>query len=142
MVRVTVDIDSKAMLAGLQAAAKRMDLQAGLELEQLGRTVASDYQRGVGVDTGKLQRSIGIKEQGRSSSGPYVIVGSSGVDYAAAHEFGTRPHVIRSKGPWPLRNRRTGQVFGPVVHHPGTPPNPAFRRALLRASQSWRPRFR
>jgi hypothetical protein len=33
---------------------------------------------------------------------------------------GTDPHEIRSHGPWPLRNRATGQVFGPVVQHPGT----------------------
>jgi hypothetical protein len=33
---------------------------------------------------------------------------------------GTPPHIIRSTGPWPLRNRATGQIFGPLVHHPGT----------------------
>lgn len=33
---------------------------------------------------------------------------------------GTSAHEIRSTGPWPLRNRATGQVFGPLVHHPGT----------------------
>jgi hypothetical protein len=33
---------------------------------------------------------------------------------------GTPPHLIESTGPWPLRNRATGQVFGRVVHHPGT----------------------
>ncbi len=33
---------------------------------------------------------------------------------------GTPPHIIRSRGTWPLRSRATGQVFGRVVHHPGT----------------------
>jgi hypothetical protein len=37
---------------------------------------------------------------------------------------GTPPHAIDSKGPWPLRNRATGQVFGPHVNHPGTRPQP------------------
>lgn len=37
--------------------------------------------------------------------------------------FGTEAHEIRSSGPWPLRNRATGQVFGQVVHHPGTTAN-------------------
>lgn len=32
---------------------------------------------------------------------------------------GTKPHVIMSHGSWPLRNRKTGEVFGPIVHHPG-----------------------
>lgn len=54
----------------------------------------------------------------------------SDVDYAIFVEYGTKPHVIRSKGPWPLRNRRTGQVFGPVVHHPGTRAQPFLRSAL------------
>jgi hypothetical protein len=40
-------------------------------------------------------------------------------DYARYVNDGTRPHEIRSTGPWPLRNRETGQVFGRVVHHPG-----------------------
>lgn len=34
---------------------------------------------------------------------------------------GTPAHEIRSTGPWPLRNRQTGAVFGPIVQHPGTP---------------------
>jgi len=33
---------------------------------------------------------------------------------------GTPPHVIRSTGSWPLRSRVTGQIFGRIVHHPGT----------------------
>jgi hypothetical protein len=49
-----------------------------------------------------------------------ILIGSA-VSYAAYVNEGTRPHVIRSHGPWPLRNRATGQVFGPVVNHPGTP---------------------
>lgn len=40
--------------------------------------------------------------------------------YAGYVQYGTPPHVIRSTGSWPLRSRITGQVFGPVVHHPGT----------------------
>lgn len=39
-------------------------------------------------------------------------------------ERGTGPHPIDSHGPWPLRNRRTGQVFGRHVNHPGTRPQP------------------
>jgi hypothetical protein len=37
--------------------------------------------------------------------------------------FGTTAHDITSHGPWPLRNRATGQVFGPHVRHPGTSAN-------------------
>jgi hypothetical protein len=37
--------------------------------------------------------------------------------------YGTEAHEIRSSGPWPLRNRATGAVFGRVVQHPGTTAN-------------------
>jgi len=40
--------------------------------------------------------------------------------YAKYVNDDTPAHVIRSTGPWPLRNRATGAVFGPIVHHPGT----------------------
>lgn len=45
-------------------------------------------------------------------------------------EQGTYPHEIRSHGPWPLRNRETGDVFGRVVHHPGTRPQPFIAPAV------------
>lgn len=43
---------------------------------------------------------------------------------------GTPPHPIDSLGPWPLRNRATGQVFGRHVNHPGTSPNPFIVESL------------
>ena len=52
-----------------------------------------------------------------------VIVGPT-APYGKFVNDGTPPHVIESTGPWPLRNRASGQVFGRVVHHPGTAPNP------------------
>jgi hypothetical protein len=45
-------------------------------------------------------------------------------------ESGTPPHIIESHGPWPLRNKRTGQVFGRIVHHPGTRPQPFIALSL------------
>lgn len=50
--------------------------------------------------------------------------------YAYWVESGTKPHVIQSKGPWPLRNAKTGQVFGTKVNHPGTQPNPFIERII------------
>jgi hypothetical protein len=49
-----------------------------------------------------------------------VIVGPT-ADYAEYVNNGTPPHSIDSTGSWPLRNRASGQVFGPHVNHPGTP---------------------
>lgn len=48
-----------------------------------------------------------------------VAVGPT-ADYARYVNDGTVPHIIESHGDWPLRNRETGQVFGRIVHHPGT----------------------
>ena len=53
-----------------------------------------------------------------------------GFPYGLAQEVGTAPHVIASHGNYPLRNARTGQVFGPIVNHPGTAAQPHIRPAL------------
>ncbi len=63
----------------------------------------------------------------RMSSGN-VIIGPT-APYARYVVMGTPPHGIDSTGPWPLRNRATGQVFGPHVNHPGTRPNNFIQRA-------------
>lgn len=50
------------------------------------------------------------------------------------HE-GTRPHIIRAKRKKVLASRRTGQIFGKVVRHPGTKPNPYMKRALKKSEK-------
>ena len=45
------------------------------------------------------------------------------------HE-GTSPHDIEVRNKQVLANKRTGQFFGKLVHHPGTRPNPFFTRAI------------
>jgi hypothetical protein len=74
-------------------------------------------------------------ERGRDIEGPFRDIGSDatspeGYNYPLGLELGTPPHDIVSKGDYPLRNRKTGQVFGRVVHHPGTKPYPWCRAAL------------
>lgn len=73
---------------------------------------------------GPLHRSGNLRSSVRSYRGAQgseriIIVGPS-ADYAKYVNNDTYPHLIESHGPWPLRNRETGQVFGRVVHHPGT----------------------
>jgi hypothetical protein len=48
-----------------------------------------------------------------------IIIGPT-ADYAEYVNNGTPPHDIYSTGPWPLRNRASGQIFGQHVRHPGT----------------------
>ena len=64
--------------------------------------------------SGYLRNSIGADRRGED-----ILIGPH-AGYGRYVNDGTRPHEIRSHGPWPLRNRASGQVFGPLVHHPGT----------------------
>lgn len=78
--------------------------------------------------TGWLRSSIDW-DLSRDAEGLHADIGTD-VDYAVFVEFGTKPHVIRSHGDYPLRNAKTGQTFGRVVHHPGTKAQPFLRPAL------------
>jgi hypothetical protein len=69
-----------------------------------------------GFDIGNLQ----ARWYPRASYAPYV-------------EFGTAPHIIRAVNKKVLANAATGQVFGPVVHHPGTKANPFMERIVASA---------
>lgn len=53
--------------------------------------------------------------------------------YAPFVEFGTAPHVITATNAKVLANAKTGQIFGKVVHHPGTKANPFMERILASA---------
>lgn len=92
---------------------------------------------GKGPNAGRLKRSIHTRA--RSGAGQFTRSGNANIasyevvaatPYAGFVSRGTRPHIIESHGPWPLRNRFTGQVFGRIVHHPGTVANPYLERAL------------
>lgn len=109
--------------------------KAGLaKLKELGDGVAEaisvevqrDAKRLCPVDTGELRSTIRRFKAGDTW---FVTVGT---DYWSYVEYPTKPHIIRSHGPWPLRNPRTGQVFGPVVRHPGTAAQPFMRPAIYR----------
>lgn len=53
--------------------------------------------------------------------------------YAPYVEFGTGPHEIKAVNKRVLANTATGQVFGPLVHHPGTKANPFMERIVAAA---------
>lgn len=97
------------------------------ELAVAAQKVTQGAKRRCPTRTGRLRSSIGWDLTG-GGGGLHADIGTD-VDYALYVEFGTKPHVIRSHGPWPLRSAK-GEVFGPVVHHPGTPAQPFLRPAL------------
>lgn len=86
-----------------------------------------------GRPSGYMRSHIGW-QIGSDSEGLYVDIVSpaespEGYPYGLGVEVGTVAHTIRSKGPYPLRDKK-GNVFGPVVQHPGTDPQPYLRPAL------------
>jgi hypothetical protein len=83
--------------------------------------------------SGHLRSSVHAFRQGDGS----ILIGPT-ASYSGYVIRGTRPHPIDSHGPWPLRNRRTGQVFGRHVDHPGTRPNDFLTRGLHRAQAELR----
>jgi hypothetical protein len=54
--------------------------------------------------------------------------------YAPYVEFGTKPHTIVPINKQVLANTQTGQIFGTIVHHPGTKPND-FMGKIVAAAQ-------
>jgi hypothetical protein len=88
--------------------------------------IAQDARRRVPVDTGELLGSI----EGHQLSRTHGRV-SVGTDHWAPTEYGSKPHIIRAHGPYSLHNTETGDYFGRVVHHPGTPAQPFMRPAAF-----------
>jgi hypothetical protein len=99
-----------------------------LVLDRAAEIVLAGAKRRCPVDTTELVASIHV-EHGRDGQGQYRDIGSD-VDHALVVEVGGRPHDIKSHGDYPLRNRKTGQVFGREVHHPGTRAQAYLRPAL------------
>lgn len=54
-----------------------------------------------------------------------------GYPYPLGVEVGTKPHIITSRGDYPLRTKQ-GRVLGHSVNHPGNAPHPYLRPALQR----------
>jgi len=74
---------------------------------------------------GNLRQSIKASMTGKATG--EVVVGANYGMYV--HE-GTRPHVIVPVNRRALANKRTGQMFGRMVMHPGTQANPFMERAV------------
>lgn len=85
------------------------------------KDIAEDARRFAPIDQGELVESIKARGNEVRVTAPHW----------AAVEYGSRPHVIRSKGRWPLRDKETGDVFGRVVNHPGTPAQAFMRPAVM-----------
>lgn len=111
-------------------------------MRQIGHEIAQAQRQRIPVSTdGNYGRPPGYAKsrikvmRGVDPMGIYRDIGSDaqtpdGTSYPAILDLGSKPHVIESHGDYPLRNRRTGQVFGRRVNHPGTKPTAWCRGSL------------
>lgn len=79
--------------------------------------------------TGKLKEDIQVFDN-RADSLSIGVGNTMLVSYAKFVYFGTRPHIIKPKKMKALANKKSGQIFGKSVNHPGTKANPYIEKAF------------
>ena len=115
------------------------------EMHQLLRGTTGEVMQELRRLGNVVERGAKRRTHGRIAAGvkahPPAVDGEAYVDIETAAEdehgapiglfteVGTRPHVIESHGPYPLRSA-DGRVFGRRVNHPGTTAQPHLRPAL------------
>jgi len=104
----------------------QIELRAAKLVGRVLEDVAEDMRRIVPKDTEELHDSIEVEHEPGELSGTVNV----GTDHWAPTEYGSDPHIIESGGFYSLHNSETGEYFGEVVLHPGTPEQPFIRPAL------------
>jgi hypothetical protein len=130
--RIDYDIDwrIKAEMLGDRGLA----LAASDVADAQRRRIPVSRDGSYGRAPGHARRRIAVT-RGVEFDGPYRDIGSDattpdGTSYPAILDLGSAAHVIESHGDYPLRNAKTGQVFGRRVNHPGTRPTAWCRGSL------------
>lgn len=82
-----------------------------------------------GYNGGNLKKDIKVFDD-RSNDLSIGVGNSALVPYAKFVYFGTKPHVIKPKKMKALANKKSGQIFGKSVNHPGTKANPYIEKAF------------
>lgn len=123
-VRVQPNPQASTLLAFLAApkTAKAAQLVAAYQREHIPVSRDGEHGRAAGYARSRIAARPTVSLRG----GVAFNVGSDattpdGFPYPLVLDRGSRPHIIKSKGPYPLRDQH-GNVFGREVHHPGTRP--------------------
>jgi hypothetical protein len=131
-VRVTMEPGWEIKVAGLAepAMVRASDEIAAGQRRRIPVSRDGSHGRPPGYARSRISVTAGVDARGR-----YRDIGSDattpdGTPYPLILDLGSAPHVIESHGDYPLRNPRTGQVFGRRVNHPGTRPT-AWCRASI-----------
>jgi hypothetical protein len=123
------NVDATAFQQSLE---KRLDELGSKVIDEViatGFEIRNEAVKRTPVNTGALRSGWQV-DSGRTANGGWVEVRND-VPYAAAVEYGTKPHTIRAKNKKVLANQKEGAVFGTEVNHPGTKARPMLRPALV-----------
>ena len=95
----------------------------GRDLNRRARQVMDAAKAQAGEDTGRLKKSIHIRNHNRIGIGQSIEVGSS-VPYALLHHNGTRPHLmVLNRDKFFRFTSGSRVIYTHTVRHPGTQPN-------------------
>ncbi|MFF9124359.1 HK97 gp10 family phage protein [Streptomyces sp. NPDC014889] len=132
---VSAQINTRAYERGLRRYFGRMSDDVKRAVDRTRMDVQNEARRRAPVDTGRLRSSIVSRAEGGGRNVGYVV--GSNVNYAAAVEYGTAPHVIKPKHKkalyWPGAAHPVAQV-----NHPGTKAKPFLRPAIEMTPIFWR----
>jgi HK97 gp10 family phage protein len=128
VIRITIPNLSK-LSAAYKSAPQRVATETRNAVAKTVLTIESNAKKEAPVNKqsggGNLRQSVKGSMTG-VASGKVVVE----VKYGVFVEEGTRPHIIRTKSKRVLANKADKQIFGTVVHHPGTKANPFFARGI------------
>ncbi|MEU0370637.1 HK97-gp10 family putative phage morphogenesis protein [Streptomyces sp. NPDC006283] len=123
----TARLNTRAYERGLRRVLGGMSDDVKRAVERTRIDVQNEARRRAPVDTGRLRSSIVSRAENSGRSVGYVV--GTNVNYAAAVEYGTAPHVIKPLTKkalyWPGARHPVAQV-----NHPGTRPQPFMRPAV------------
>jgi HK97 gp10 family phage protein len=123
----TARLDTRRHERLLRRAIGGMSKDVKKAVDQTRIDVQNEARRRAPVDTGRLRSSIVSRAETSGRSVGYVV--GTNVNYAAAVEYGTAPHVIKPKNKkalaWPGGRHPVAKV-----NHPGTRAQPFMRPAI------------
>lgn len=121
-------LNAKELAAAFRKAPSIAIKEFGKVIGKTAFKIEGDAKRKAPVNKqsggGNLRQSI----SSRTLTASAVVAATA--KYAAYVDQGTRPHIINVVNRKVLANKRTGQFFGRVVHHPGTRKQPFFTDAV------------
>ena len=116
----------------LQNAKRKINRAVMSEMDRASDDVKMRMRELAPVDTGNLRDSITVRKEGS-----VYKIGPVNVDYAAAQEYGAKPHVIVASPGKVLAFKVGGETrFAKSVRHPGNKAQPYIRPAAQWAKEN------